>query len=71
MDGGGEGLKQIAQILAERETELQHMMKILQKDMKDLNVVFGKSTANITLEGGVNSWGSTSTLSLNDRSVHF
>jgi len=62
VDGGGEGLKQIAQILAERETELQHMMKILQKDMKDLNVVFGKSTENMTLEGGVNSWGSTSTL---------
>ena len=49
MDGGGEeGPKQIVQILAEREAELQHMMKILQKDM--------------TLEGGNNSWGLTTTL---------
>ena len=49
---------------------LQHLTKILQKDLRDLNVVFGKSSANMTLEegvgsvqeGGDNSWGSTSTL---------
>jgi nuclear pore complex protein Nup54 len=65
-----DGLAQIAQILAEQQAGLQHLTKILQKDLKDLNVVFGKSSANITLEegvgsmqeGGDNSWGSTSTL---------
>ena len=59
-----EGPVQIAQILVEQLT------KILQKDLRDLNVVFGKSSANMTLEegvgsvlgGGDNSWGSTSTL---------
>jgi len=65
-----EGLAQIAQILAEQQAGLQHLTKILQKDLRDLNVVFGKSSANLTLEegvgsvqeGGDNSWGSTSTL---------
>jgi len=65
-----EGLAQIAQILAEQQAGLQHLTKILQKDLRDLNVVFGKSSANMTLEEGVgsvqesgdNSWGSTSTL---------
>jgi len=36
-----EGLVQIAQILAEQQAGLQHMMKILQKDLKDLNVAGG------------------------------
>ena len=65
-----EGLAQITQILAEQQAGLQHLTKILQKDLKDLNVVFGKSSANMTLEdgagsvqeGGDNSWGSTSML---------
>ena len=65
-----EGLAQITQILAEQQAGLQHLTKILQKDLRDLNVVFGKSSANMTLEegagsvqeGGDNSWGSTSTL---------
>ena len=65
-----EGLAHIAQILAEQQAGLQHLTKILQKDLKDLNVVFGKSSANMTLEegvgsvqeGGDNSWGSTSML---------
>jgi nuclear pore complex protein Nup54 len=65
-----EGLAQITQILAEQQAGLQHLTKILQKDLRDLNVVFGKSSANMTLEEGAgsvqesgdNSWGSTSTL---------
>jgi nuclear pore complex protein Nup54 len=65
-----EGLAQIAQILAEQQAGLQHLTKILQKDLKDLNVIFGKSSANLTLEkgvgsvqeGGDNSRGPTSTL---------
>ena len=65
-----DGLAQIAQILSEQQAGLQHLTKILQKDLRDLNVVFGKSSANMTLEEGVgsvqegrdNSWGSTSTL---------
>jgi nuclear pore complex protein Nup54 len=39
-----EGLAQIAQILAEQQPGLQHLTKILQKDLKDLNVIFGKSS---------------------------
>ena len=63
MGGGGEeGLEQIAQIVAEQQAELQHLIKNLQKDLKDLNTVCGKSSANMTLEGGDNSSGSTSTL---------
>ena len=46
-----EGLAQIAQILAEQQAGLQHLAKILKKDLRDLNVVFGKSSANMTLEG--------------------
>ncbi|KIM41314.1 hypothetical protein M413DRAFT_27686 [Hebeloma cylindrosporum] len=81
--GGGEwavvdedGLAQIAQILAEQQAGLQHLTKILQQDLRDLNVVFGRSDANnVTLEegsggggvgsvqeGGDNLWGSTRTL---------
>ena len=65
-----EGLAQITHILAEQQAGLQHLTKILQKDLRNLNVVLGKLSANMMLEegagsvqeGGDNSWGSTSTL---------
>ena len=38
---GLEQIEQIAQRLAEQQAELQHLMKILQKDLKDLNAVVG------------------------------
>jgi len=69
-----DGLAQITQILAEQQAGLQHLTKILQKDLRDLNVIMGNSSANVTQEegaaavgsvvqeGGDNLWGSTSTL---------
>ena len=36
-----EGLSQIVQILSEQQAGLQHLTKILQKDLKDLGVVLG------------------------------
>jgi nuclear pore complex protein Nup54 len=42
-----EGLAQLAQILAEQQAGLQHLTKILHKDLKDLNVIFKKSSANL------------------------
>ncbi|KAF7305143.1 C2H2-type domain-containing protein [Mycena kentingensis (nom. inval.)] len=38
-----DGLARIAQILSEQQAGLAHLMKILQKDLKDLAVVLGKS----------------------------
>ncbi|KAH8102050.1 hypothetical protein BXZ70DRAFT_49810 [Cristinia sonorae] len=38
-----DGLAQIAQILANEQAGLAHVMKILQRDLKDLNVIEGKS----------------------------
>jgi nuclear pore complex protein Nup54 len=38
-----EGLAQIGQILAEQQAGLQHLTKILQRDLKDLAVIQGKS----------------------------
>jgi nuclear pore complex protein Nup54 len=66
-----DGLAQIAQILAEQQAGLQHLTKILQKDLRDLNVVVGNSSANVTQdeggggsvqEGGDNMWGSSSSM---------
>jgi len=37
-----EGLGQIAQILTEQQTGLQHLTKILQRDLKDLGVIQGE-----------------------------
>ncbi|KAF9224896.1 hypothetical protein BS17DRAFT_779235 [Gyrodon lividus] len=38
-----EGLKQITQILSDQQTGLQHLTKILQRDLKDLGVIMGKN----------------------------
>jgi len=62
-----EGLAQIAQILSEQQSGLQHLTKILQKDLKDLAVITGTkgsgSADDADVEmGGENLWSSTSTL---------
>jgi len=61
-----EGLSQIVQILAEQQVGLQHLTKILQKDLKDLAVIMGtKSSGSLDeadAEAGENLWTSTSTL---------
>jgi len=56
-----EGVAQIAQILAEQQAGLQHLTKILQKDMKDLNVILGKKAPREE-DVGEALWDSTSTL---------
>ncbi|KAF9484037.1 hypothetical protein BDN70DRAFT_872935 [Pholiota conissans] len=75
--GGGEwavvdeeGLAQIAQILAEQQTGLQHLTRLLQKDQKDLGVILGNAANTQDEEDGITlpidaddkRWGSTSTL---------
>lgn len=62
-----EGLAQIVQILAEQQTGLQHLTKILQKGLKDLAVVMGTKGSGPSDEAdvevaGENLWTSTSTL---------
>jgi len=59
-----EGLSQIVQILTEQQAGLQHLTKILQKDLKDVAVVMGtKGSDEMDAEAaGVNLWTSTSTL---------
>ncbi|KAH7928348.1 hypothetical protein BV22DRAFT_1005127 [Leucogyrophana mollusca] len=54
-----EGLKQIAQILADQQAGLQHLTKVLQRNLKDLAVVQGKSTEE---EDSETLYSSTSTL---------
>ncbi|OAX39298.1 hypothetical protein K503DRAFT_689925 [Rhizopogon vinicolor AM-OR11-026] len=39
-----EGLKQIAQILSNQQAGLQHLTKVLQKDLRDLDVIYGKES---------------------------
>ncbi|KAF7290420.1 C2H2-type domain-containing protein [Mycena chlorophos] len=46
-----EGLARIAQILSEQQAGLVHLTKILQKDLKDLAVVLGKSSVRPGEEG--------------------
>ena len=61
-----EGLAQVAQILAEQQAGLQHLTRILQKDLKDLGVIMGvkgaSSAEDVHEAGGENLWSSTSTL---------
>ncbi|PPQ90218.1 hypothetical protein CVT25_001662 [Psilocybe cyanescens] len=69
-----DGLAQIAQILTEQQAGLQHLTKILQKDQRDLNVIMGNSSKNLSESTGEQAggggsgglgeslWGSTSTL---------
>ncbi|KIK96889.1 hypothetical protein PAXRUDRAFT_825485 [Paxillus rubicundulus Ve08.2h10] len=38
-----EGLKQITQVLSDQQTGLQHLTKILQRDLKDLGIIMGKN----------------------------
>lgn len=56
-----EGLKQIAQILADQHAGLEHLTKVLQRDLKDLHVITGNGTEgeNLSTE---NFYSSTSTL---------
>ncbi|KAG2159353.1 nucleoporin complex subunit 54-domain-containing protein [Suillus bovinus] len=39
-----EGLKQIAQILSNQQAGLQHLTKVLQHDLKDLEVIYGRES---------------------------
>ncbi|KAH7883035.1 nucleoporin complex subunit 54-domain-containing protein [Phlebopus sp. FC_14] len=39
-----EGLQQITQILSDQQAGLQHLTKILQRDLQDLRVIMGKNT---------------------------
>lgn len=64
-----EGLSQIAQILSEQQAGLQYLTKILQKDQKDLDVIFGISNSSqdaeveeFVMPVDSSDWGSTSTL---------
>lgn len=64
-----DGLAQIAQILAEQQAGLQYLTKILQKDQKDLGVIFGTSNVGkdvdveeFVMPADSSDWGSTSTL---------
>lgn len=61
-----EGLAQIAQILLEQQTGLQHLTKILQKNQKDLAVILGKTgsadDAYLHEGGGEALWTPASTL---------
>ncbi|KII91613.1 hypothetical protein PLICRDRAFT_51753 [Plicaturopsis crispa FD-325 SS-3] len=41
-----EGLGQIAQILTEQQTGLNHLTKIVQRDMKDLSIILGTGSAS-------------------------
>ncbi|KAH7910901.1 nucleoporin complex subunit 54-domain-containing protein [Hygrophoropsis aurantiaca] len=54
-----DGLKQIAQILADQQAGLQHLTKVLQGNLKDLAVVHGKNTEDEEME---TLYSSTSTL---------
>ncbi|KAJ7058450.1 nucleoporin complex subunit 54-domain-containing protein [Mycena amicta] len=54
-----DGLARIAQILSEQQAGLVHLTKILQKDLKDLSVVLGKSRTEDGEEGfgqGADMW---------------
>lgn len=39
-----EGLKQIAQILSNQQAGLQHLTKVLQRDLRDLEVIYGRES---------------------------
>jgi nuclear pore complex protein Nup54 len=65
-----DGLKQITQILSDQQTGLQHLTKILQRDLKDLGVIMGTNgegeDGNMNTENrfsaSASPYGSTSTL---------
>lgn len=57
-----DGLKQIAQILADQHAGLEHLTKVLQRGLKDLRVVTGKGTEGENL--------STEKLSSSTSSLH-
>jgi nuclear pore complex protein Nup54 len=61
----------IVQILSEQQAGLAHLTKILQRDMKDLEVIMGNGTggggvggddSSLLAKDGDTSWSSTSTL---------
>ncbi|KIY64027.1 hypothetical protein CYLTODRAFT_425598 [Cylindrobasidium torrendii FP15055 ss-10] len=59
-----EGLARVAQILAEQQAGLAHLTKILQRDLKDLGVIYGFSAVEADDESMTpeNLWSSTNTL---------
>jgi nuclear pore complex protein Nup54 len=65
-----EGFLLVVQILSEQQAGLAHLTKILQRDLKDLEVIMGNGTgggaggedSSFHVKDGDTSWGSTSTL---------
>ncbi|KIJ64710.1 hypothetical protein HYDPIDRAFT_111286 [Hydnomerulius pinastri MD-312] len=67
-----EGLKQITQILSDQQAGLQHLTKILQRDLKDLGVIMGTNgegeDSHMSTENRFS--GSTSTLYSSTSTLH-
>jgi nuclear pore complex protein Nup54 len=66
-----DGSSIVVQILSEQQAGLTHLTKILQRDLKDLEVIMGNGTGGGVVSGedwsshgkdGDTSWGSKSTL---------
>ncbi|KIJ64824.1 hypothetical protein HYDPIDRAFT_175333 [Hydnomerulius pinastri MD-312] len=56
-----EGLKQIAQILSDQQAGLQHLTKILQRDLKDVGVMMGTNGEGEDSRMTTKNWFSSST----------